>query len=163
MINNDTYQRETLSERPIRNPLKYLTSYLGTFDISQGTNYFFSENPHSVEQFTAIFAKISANLYNFFNPVKLEYLPLIFKVTKRQKHMLHLKSYYIFGILESRWMNWHIYKWYSSTLSYMPNTWFQSVTVDRFLTSYSAHILIKFWRIFQTNSIVGLATNTCSY
>ena len=31
----------------------------------------------------------------------------------------------------------------------MSNTWFQSVTVDRFLTSYSAHNQIKFWRTFK--------------
>ena len=48
-------------------------------------------------------------------------------------------------------------------LTCMPNTWFQSVTVDRFLMSYSTHIQINFWRIIQTNSIVGLATNTCSH
>ena len=88
--------------------LTYFTSYLGTLTFHKLQTIFFSEYPHSVEQFTTIFAKISANLYNFFNPVQLEYLPLIFKVTKRQKHMLHLKRNNIFGILESRWMIWHI-------------------------------------------------------
>ena len=34
LINNDTYQRETLSERPIRQPLIHLAAYT-SFDLVQ--------------------------------------------------------------------------------------------------------------------------------
>ena len=47
--------------------LTYFTSYLGTL-TSQGTNYFFSKYPHSVEQFTAIFfLRKSVRIYIIFS------------------------------------------------------------------------------------------------